>query len=129
MATYQTLVLMNLSRWDNPNKPGTGYTLDVVHQLQDGKSKGVGVEKAYFKDNGDKRMPKMLGRLDFKKCAEHWPKILALMDNPPPLPAPTEPEPIMGGTLGGTGGMFQDDGHNSLGGGNIGGGKIEKDDF
>jgi hypothetical protein len=96
MATYQTLVLINLSKWDNPNKPGTGFTLDVVHSICDGKSKGVGVEKAYYKDNGEKRMPKMLSRMDFKKVAERWPEILALMDNPPPVPEvkPQEPQTL-----------------------------------
>ncbi len=86
MAEYKTIVLLNLSKWENPNKPGTGFTLDVVLAVQDGQSKGIGVEKAYFKDGGEKRMPKMLGRKDFAKCKEHWPKILALFDNPPPLP-------------------------------------------
>ncbi len=89
MADYKTIVLLNLSSWTNPNKPGTGFTLDVVHSVADNVSKGVGVEKAYFKDDGNggvKRMPKMLSRADFKRCAENWPKIIALMDNPPPLP-------------------------------------------
>lgn len=86
MPEYKTIVLFNLSKWENPAKPGTGFTLDVVQSVVDGKSKGVGVEKAYFKEGGEKRMPKMLSRMDFKQCAEHWPKILAFMDNPPPLP-------------------------------------------
>lgn len=92
MATYQTIVLLNLSKWENPQKPGTGFTLDVVNSVCDGKSKGVGVEKAYYKDNGEKRMPKMLSRMDFKKVAERWPEILGLMENPPPIP-PEAPPP------------------------------------
>lgn len=89
MADYKTIVLLNLSKWENPKKPGTGFTLDVVQSVCDNKSMGVGVEKAYFKtdDNGGvKRMPKMLSRMDFKKCAEHWPQILDLMEHPPALP-------------------------------------------
>ena len=86
MAEYKTIVLLNLSRWENPNKAGTGFTLDVVQSVVDNQSKGVGVEKAYFKDNGEKRMPKMLLRMDFKKCAENWPRILDLMEHPPALP-------------------------------------------
>ncbi len=94
MATYQTIVLLNLSAWDNPNKPGTGFTLDVVLSVCDGASKGVGVEKAYYKTEGDgtiKRMPKMLQRKDFSKIKEHWPKILEYFDNPPPVPEVTAP--------------------------------------
>lgn len=86
MADYRTIVLFNLSKWENPNKLGTGYTLDVVMSVQDNVSKGVGVEKAYFKDGGEKRIPKMLQRKDFAKCKEHWPQILYFMDNPPPIP-------------------------------------------
>ncbi len=89
MATYQTIVLMNLSKWENPKKLGTGFTMDVVMSVQDGVRKDVGVEKAYFKDDGNggvKRMPKLLNRKDFKLCAENWPKILDLMENPPPVP-------------------------------------------
>lgn len=102
MPEYKTIVLLNLSKWENPAKPGTGFTLDVVHSVVDGKSKGVGVEKAFFRDGGEKRMPKMLSKMDFKRCAENWPKILALMDNPPPLPE-IQPEPtqnIDGGIFG-----------------------------
>lgn len=99
MATYQTIVLMNLSMWENPNKIGTGFTLDVVMSVVDGKNKGVGVEKAYWKDGGTKRMPKMLTRMDFKKCAENWSKILSLMDNPPPVPTPAAAEPLDGGNI------------------------------
>lgn len=102
MADFKTIILLNLSCWSNPKKPGTGYSLDVVQSVCDNKSLGVGVEKVYFKDEGAKRIGKPLGRLDFKKCAEHWPKILALMDNPPALPeiqaAPTQE--IDGGMFG-----------------------------
>lgn len=103
MPEYRTIILFNLSKWENPGKPGTGFTLDVVQSVVDGQSKGVGVEKAYFKDGGAKRMPKMLSRMDFTKCAEHWPKILDLMEHPPALPEvkPAEAsKPIDGGIFG-----------------------------
>ena len=100
MATYQTIVLLNLSKWENPGKPGTGFTLDVVQSIMDGKSKGVGVEKAYWKDGGAKRMPKMLSRMDFKRCAEKWSEILNLMEHPPAVPPPAEPEPLSDAGMG-----------------------------
>ena len=86
MATFTSIVLLNLSKWDNPKKPGTGYSLDVVQSVCDNVSKGVGVEKVYYKDDGAKRFARMLDRKDFKTCAEKWPQILGLMDNPPALP-------------------------------------------
>lgn len=99
MPNYQTIVLLNLSKWENPNKPGTGYSLDVVHSVVDGQSKGVGVEKVYFKDGGTKRIGKPLGKIDLTKVWERRPEIKALMDNPPPIPGPGEIEPLAGGTM------------------------------
>lgn len=101
MATFQTVVLLNLSIWNNPNKPGTGYSLDVVHTIMDGQSKGVGVEKVYFRDGGAKRIGKPLGKIDLSKVWERKTEIKALMDQPPPVPQPLDPEPLTGGSLGG----------------------------
>lgn len=126
MATYQTLILLNLSKWDNPKKPGTGYSLDVVQSVTDGRNMGVGVEKVYYKDNGAKRMGRPLQRMDFKRCAEKWKDIIALMEKPPAVPPPPAAEPLTGGTLGGGGGL----GGGSLGGGSLGGGTIDRaEDF
>lgn len=120
MAVYQTLVLLNLRRWDNPNKPGTGYSLDVVHCITDGKSKGVGVEFCFFKDGGAKRIGKPMMGADLNRIWERRAEIKALMDNPPAVPPPPEPDTTLsGGELGG----------GTLGGGTIGGGTIEKEDF
>lgn len=120
MATYRTIVLLNLSHWENPNKPGTGYSLDVVQSVQDGKNKGVGVEKVYFKDGGAKRIGKPLAGQDLNRVWEHKAEIKALMDNPPPVPPEPEPDATLeGGSIGG----------GSLGGGTIGGGTIEREDF
>ena len=120
MATYQTIVLLNLRKWENPNKPGTGYSLDVVHCVTDGKSKGVGVEFVYFKDGGAKRIGKPMMGADLNRVWEHKAEIKALMDNPPPVPPEPTPDPTLeGGGLGG----------GSLGGGSIGGGTIEREDF
>lgn len=101
MATYQTIVLLNLSRWENPNKPGTGYSVDVVQTVVDGKNKGVGVEKVYFKDGGDKRIGKPLFGQDLNRVWEHRVEIKALMDNPPPVPQAPEPGALgQGSSLG-----------------------------
>lgn len=108
MAAYQTYILLNLSKWDNPKKPGTGYSLDVVHETQDGKSRGVGVEKVYYKDNGAKRIGKPMNGKDLNRIWEQKARIKELMDHPPPLPQPEAAPPLaqpMGG-LGGTGGGF-----------------------
>lgn len=86
MATYQTIVLLSLNKWENPGKAGTGFELRVVHIIVDNKSKGVGVEKVYFYQDGAKTIGKPLQRKDFSTIKEHWPKILSLMDNPPPVP-------------------------------------------
>lgn len=127
MAAYTTIVLMNLSKWENPNRAGTGFSLDVVQSVHEGKSKGVGVEKVSFKDGGAKRYGRPLSLMDFKKVKEHWPEILAFMNNPPAVPPPAEPEPLTGGSMGGGEGL----GGGSLGGGSLGGGKIadESDPF
>lgn len=109
MATFTTIVLMNLSKWENPRKPGTGYSLDVVHSIVDGQSKGVGVERVYFMNGGAKRIGKPLGKIDLEKIWDNRPAIKELMANPPPVPGPAEME--------------------SLGGGSIGGGTMEKEEF
>lgn len=122
MTTYQTIVLLNLRVWNNPNKPGTGYSLDVVQSVADGKSKGVGVELVYFKDGGSKRIGKPMMGKDLNTVWENRAKIKELMDNPPPVPPPPPPdESLAGGSLGGGEG---------LGGGSIGGGTIARqEDF
>ena len=99
MATYQTIVLLNLSVWENPNKPGTGYSLDVVQSVVDGQSKGVGVEKVYFKDDGAKRIGKPLQRNDFRALKQRWSEVLGLMENPPPVPPPPAVEPLAAGGI------------------------------
>lgn len=120
MAKYQTIVLLNLSSWSNPNKPGTGFSLDVVQTVSDGRNKGVGVERVYFSDNGNKRIGKPLFGADLNRVWENKAKIKELMDNPPPIPAPPPPDTTLeGGGLGG----------GSVGGGKIGGDPIEKEDF
>lgn len=94
MPTYQTLILLNLRRWDNDKNPGTGYSLDVVHTVADGKSKGVGVEFVYFKDGGAKRYGKPIQAKDLNRIWEMKVQIKELMDNPPPIPAAPEPAPL-----------------------------------
>lgn len=102
MAAYKNIVLMVLSKWDNPSKPGTGFELRVVHTLSDNKSKGVGVEKVYFYADASKSVGKPLSRADFKRVGEKWKEIAALMDNPPPVPKAPDPEPLAAtGDLGG----------------------------
>lgn len=86
MPDYKTLVLLSLNRWENPNKLGTGYELRVVHIIRDNKSQGVGVEKVYFYQDNTKTIAKPLQRKDFATLKERWPQVLALMDNPPPVP-------------------------------------------
>ncbi len=89
MATYQTLILLNLRKWDN-------------HSVADGKSKGVGVEFVYYKDDGAKRIGKPLQGKDLNRVWEMRKEIKALMDNPPPIPVPEAAEPIAeGGDLAG----------------------------
>lgn len=119
MATYQTIVLMNLSKWENPNKPGTGFSLDVVQLVKDGKSTGIGVEKVYYKDGGAKRICKPLGHIDLNRVWEKKAEIKAYVNNPPAVAPPPEPEPLTGGSMGG--GSL---GGGSLGGGSLGGGRI-----
>lgn len=86
MADFKTLVLLSLNKWENPKKPGSGYELRVVHMIMDNKSQGVGVEKVYFYQDGTKTIGKPMNRRDFKTCAENWPRIVDLMQSPPPVP-------------------------------------------
>lgn len=97
MADYKNIVLLNLHKWDNPSKPGTGYSIDVVHVTMDGKSKGVGVEKVYYKDDGAKRFGKPLFGKDLNRIWEMKKEIKALMDSPPPIPEPAAAAPLDGG--------------------------------
>ncbi len=129
MATYLTLVLLNLNRWENPKKPGTGYSLDVVQSVQDGKNKGVGVEKVYFKDGGAKRILKPLAGADLNTVWKERDRIKGLMDNPPPIPAPAQPDTLGGAPEGTWGDRAGGVGGGSLGGGSIGGGKIDSEEF
>ncbi len=106
MAVYQTLILLNLRKWDNPNKPGTGYSLDVVQSVTDGQSKGVGVEFVYYKDDGAKRIGKPIQGKDLNRIWEMRVQIKELMDNPPPIPEPVAAAPIeAGGDLAAGGGF------------------------
>lgn len=100
MAKSTLIVLLNLDVWNNPKKPGQGNSLDVVQEVNEGRSFGVGVEKVYFLENGTKRIPKKMERKDFKTCADRWPEILGLMNNPPPIPAALPPPGIGDGTWG-----------------------------
>lgn len=94
MPAFRTIVLLSLNRWENEKKPGTGYELRVVHSIQDGKSRGVGVEKVYFYADGAKTIGKPLQRKDFSTIKQRWVEVLGLMDNPPEVPPPAEPEPL-----------------------------------
>ena len=86
MAKSTMIVLLNISSWLNPKKEGQGTSLDVVHEVQDGKSYGVGVEKVYYLEGGAKRIPKKMDKFDFKRCAERWGEIKPLLDSKPPVP-------------------------------------------
>ena len=94
MANYQTIVLLNLRHWENDKKPGTGYSLDVVQTVADGKSKGVGVEFVYYKDGGAKRYGKPIQGKDLNLIWTERARIKELMDHPPAVPPPPEPEPL-----------------------------------
>ena len=90
MAQFQTIVLLNLSRWENPKpgKEGTGFTVDVVQEIMGGRSMGVGVGKFYFKDNGAKRILKTLNGKDLNTVWLRKAEIKELMDNPPKVQPP-----------------------------------------
>lgn len=110
------VVLLVLNHWDNPNKPGTGFELRVVHVVSaDQKSRGAGVEKVYFYDEGRKFIGKVLQAKDFSTLKARWPEVLAFLQDPGPVPPLPEPEPLSGGTLGG--------------GEGLGGGAMEKASF
>lgn len=128
MANKDThIVLLVLSHWENPNKLGTGYDVRAVHVVSaDGKSRGVGVEKVYFYEGGNKFIGKPLQIKDLETVFDRREEVKALAKNPPPIPPPVQPEPLTGGTLGGDGKWGDRTG---LGGGPIGGGKIEMDEF
>lgn len=96
MPDFKNIVLLSFSHWENPKKPGTGYEIQVVHEIMDNKSMGVGVQKVYFYQDGTKTIGKIIKRKDFSAIKENWPKILALMDNPPPVP---EVQPVQSDTI------------------------------
>lgn len=108
------IVLLVLNHWENPKKPGTGFELRVVHVVSaDGKSRGAGVEKVYFYDEGRKAIGKVIQRKDFSTIKERWGEVLSLLEKPGPIPPLPEPEPLGGGE--------------GLGGGSLGGGRIIND--
>ncbi len=125
-SKFDHIPLLSLNRWENPNKLGTGFELRVVHMVQDGKSKGVGVEKVYFYDDGKKFIGKPMQLKDLETVFGRREEIKFLAKNPPPVPPPPEPEPLSGGSLGGDGTWGDRTG---LGGGSIGGGSIEREEF
>lgn len=119
------VILLVVDRWEFKDKEskqptGKGFELRVVHVVSpDGKSRGAGVEKVYFYDEGRKSIPKVIQAKDLAKLAEKWGDVKPLLENPGPVPPLPEPELIAGGVIGG----------GSLGGGSIGGSQIEKTEF
>jgi hypothetical protein len=127
------VVLKELSNWKSPNKPGSGFALQVVQEIRDGKDpctlrgtdsvhQCVGVRKVWYSQQGEKVICKMLAFYDFKKVDEHRPQIEGWMRSPPPVPGPKEPAPLAGGTFATAGDTFRTDG-------GLGGGRLEREDF
>ena len=91
--THHTLFVV--SRFEFRDSPGKGFELRVVHVVSgDGKSRGAGVEKVYFYDEGRKAIPKVLQAKDFAKLKEKWADVKHYLENPGEVPAPPEPEPL-----------------------------------
>lgn len=109
--THHTLFVV--SRFEFRDSPGKGFELRVVHVVSgDGKSRGAGVEKVYFYDEGRKAIPKVLQAKDFAKLKEKWADVKHYLENPGEVPAPPEPIPLdagapmdAGGGFGTTGGL------------------------
>lgn len=135
MANKDThIVLLVLNRFEFKDKEskaptGKGFETRVVHVVSaDGKSRGVGVEKVYFYEDGKKFIGKPLQVKDLETVWANREEIKALSKNPPPIPPPAPIEALTGGTLGGGDGVWGDrkslgDG-GGIGGGSIGGGQI-----
>jgi hypothetical protein len=125
------ITLFVVSRYEFKDKEsgqpsGKGFELRVVHVVDEtNKSRGTGVEKVYFYENGTKFISKVIETKDFAKLKEKWPDVKYHLENPGPIPPLPLPEPLgSGGELGG-GGL----GGTGLGGADLGGGLKKTDDF
>lgn len=124
------ITLFVVSRYEFKDKEtkapsGKGFELRVVHVVDEkNESRGTGVEKVYFYENGTKSISKVIEAKDFSKLKEKWDDVKYHLANPGPIPPLPLPEPIGGGALGG-GGL----GGTGLGGADLGGGLKKTDDF
>jgi hypothetical protein len=90
--------LLSFADNSSRNSYGCGKKIRVVQYVKNGKTVSVKLERDdYFLDQRTgttKHMPKGFTAEDLDACREHWPKIMALLRNPPPIPtAQDEKEP------------------------------------
>lgn len=89
--------LMSFNEHKSRNSYGCGRKIRVVQYVKNGQIVSVKLERDdYFLDQKTgttKHLPKGFTLEELEACREHWPKIMALLRNPPPIPTgQDEPE-------------------------------------
>jgi hypothetical protein len=91
-------VVLTISEKASTQKAGAGWGIWVVNYYKPGKSIACKlVAGEYWTDaaTGEMRYKaKGMSARDLRACKEKWPQIMALLDNPPPLPAAAETETV-----------------------------------
>ena len=86
----QDYTLLTIQDVKSRSKFGAGRMIRIVHWVKDGQSVSVLLEKSsYWTDtvtNHVKHAPKGFSLIDLEALRPHWPRIIALLKNPPPIP-------------------------------------------
>lgn len=93
MTTAGNLVgfeLMSFNDVKSRTNYGCGRKIRVVQYIKNCRHESVKLERDdYFFDKltgTTKHRPKGFTAADLEACREHWPKIMDLLKNPPPIP-------------------------------------------
>ncbi len=82
--------LMSFADQPSRSNYGCGKKIRVVQYVKNGRTESVKIKRDdYFLDKTTgttKHKPKGFTAADLDTCREHWPKIMALLRNPPPIP-------------------------------------------
>ncbi len=88
----EPIELLVVSKRESRNKPGAGWKIRVVQYVKDNKGVSTKLEGGeYFPDQESKQERFKCKGLTAKDLdgpiREKWPQIMALLRNPPPIPA------------------------------------------
>lgn len=89
-GNIQSVVVLTVSEKASTKTAGAGWGIWIIHYYKPGKSISCKlVAGEYWTDaaSGEVRhKAKGMSSRDLRACKPSWPQIMALLDNPPPLP-------------------------------------------